>query len=155
MSIDFETDGSSRNNEPNEAAVTTLYQFTRSVTTKDRPVERDDLPNFQRLNEKIQLIVRTPDGQWEPHPSPDSVVEELLPWGLRDFFVMDADEVTDFVGGADETTTASQQDVEIKTTKAVQSLLGIEVFKNSCGESRPDRSGLRKKGHEGNWQKRS
>ena len=132
VSIEFETDGSSRNNEPNEAAVTTLYQFTRSVRTKDRPVERDDLPNFQRLNEKIQLIVRTPDGQWEPHPSPDSVVEELLPWGLRDFFVMDADEATDFVGGADETTTASQQDVEIKTTKAVQSLLGIEVFKNSC-----------------------
>ena len=61
-----------------------------------------------------------------------SIVEELLPWGLRDFFVMDTDEVTDFVGGSDENKTTSRRDIETKTTGAIRSLLGIEIFKLAC-----------------------
>ena len=60
----------------------------------------------------------------------DVVVEQLLPWGLRDFFVMDADVATDFVGGS-ENKVMHRQDVIDKTTAAVHSLLGIDVFREA------------------------
>ena len=65
-----------------------------------------------------------------PHSGVDVVVEQLLPWGLRDFFVMDADEATDFVGGS-ENKVMNSRDVIDKTTSAVHSLLGIDVFRNA------------------------
>ena len=71
-----------------------------------------------------------PDGEWAPVPHPRTVIEELLPWDLRDFFVMDADEAADFVGGS-ENKAIARRDVITKTTKAVQSLLGIDVFKDA------------------------
>ena len=69
-----------------------------------------------------------PTGEWAPVSHPRMVIEELLPWGLRDFFVMDADEAADFVGGSENKVIARREVIK-KTTKAVQSLLGIDVFK--------------------------
>ena len=127
--IEFETDGSTRHTEGNPTS--TVYQLVRSVTTIGKTAARDDEPDFRRINEHKQLMVKEGDGTWAPHPTGvDVVVEQLLPWGLRDFFVMDADEATDFVGGS-ENKTMHRQDVIDKTTAAVHSLLGIDIFRKA------------------------
>ena len=125
--IEFETDGSSRN-FAESGTETTLYQLVRSVRTIAKAASRDGEPDFRRIDERTRLMVRDPDGSWGPFgATPDVIVDELLPWGLRDFFVMDTDEVTDFVGGS-ENKDITRREVETKTTSAVHSLLGIEVF---------------------------
>ena len=127
--IEFETDGSTRHTEGNPT--TTVYQLVRSVTTIGKPAARADEPDFRRINEQTQLMVKENNGTWMPHTAGvDAVVEQLLPWGLRDFFVMDADEATDFVGGS-ENKVMQRKDVIDKTTTAVHSLLGIDVFKEA------------------------
>lgn len=130
VTIEFETDGSTRYAaEGNPTA--TIYQLVRSVTTIGKPTARDDEPDFRRIHEQTQLMVREGDGAWTPHNAGvDVVVEQLLPWDLRDFFVMDADEAADFVGGS-ENKVMRRQDVIDKTTSAVHSLLGIDVFKDA------------------------
>lgn len=130
VTVEFETDGSTRN-AVNGNPTTTVYQLVRSVTTIGKPAARSDEPDFRRINEQTQLMIREGDGTWAQHfAGVDAVVEQLLPWGLRDFFVMDADEATDFVGGS-ENKVIRRQDVIDKTTAAVHSLLGIDVFKEA------------------------
>ena len=64
---------------------------------------RGDEPDYRRINEQTNLMVKEGDGMWTPFTlGVDIVVEQLLPWELRDFFVMDADEAADFVGGSGE-----------------------------------------------------
>lgn len=129
--IEFETDGSSRN-FAESGTETTLYQLVRSVRTISKAATREDEPDFRRIDERTRLMVRDPGGSWsEFGAAPDVIVGELLPWGLRDFFVMDTDEVADFVGGS-ENKDISRREVEAKTTTAVHSLLGIEVFNKAC-----------------------
>ncbi len=128
--IEFETDGSSRNTADGNPT-STIYQLVRSVTTIGKPAVRSDEPDFRRVNEQTHLMIKEGDGIWTSHTAGvDVVVEELLPWGLQDFFVMDADEATDFVGGS-ENKIIGRQDVIDKTTAAVHSLLGIDVFKKA------------------------
>ena len=128
--IEFETDGSSRNFAESDTD-STLYQLVRSVRTIARLAAHGGEPDFRRIDERTRLMVRDPDGSWsEFGTAPEIIVGELLPWGLRDFFVMDTDEVADFVGGS-ENKVISRREVEIKTTAAVHSLLGIEVFKKA------------------------
>ena len=130
VTIEFETDGSTRDYIEG-SPITTVYQLVRSVTTIGKPTARDDEPDFRRINEQPQLMVKEGDGTWTPHNAGvDIVIEQLLPWGLRDFFVMDADEATDFVGGS-ENKLMKRQDVIKKTTEAVHSLLGIDVFRKA------------------------
>ena len=129
VSIEFETDGSTRHTEGTPTTIS--YQLVRSVTTIGKPAARDDDPDFRRINEQTQLMIKGGDGTWAPHTAGvDVVVEQLLPWGLRDFFVMDADEATDFVGGS-ENKVMQRQAVIDKTTAAVHSLLGIDVFRKA------------------------
>ena len=129
VSIEFETDGSTRHTEG--GSITNIYQLVRSVTTIGKPAARDDEPDFRRINEQTHLMIKEGDGTWTPHTSGvDFVVEQLLPWDLRDFFVMDADEATDFVGGS-ENKVMHRQEVIDKTTAAVHSLLGIDVFREA------------------------
>lgn len=129
VSIEFETDGSTRFDQQ-AGSTTKRYLLTRSVTTIARPAANDNEPDFRRINDQARLMVKE-DGVWAPHNAGvDLVIEELLPWDLRDFFVMDADEATDFVGGS-ENKTVSRADVTAKTTGAVRSLLGIDVFKKA------------------------
>ena len=130
VSIEFETDGSTRHTEG--GSTITVYQLVRSVTTIGKPAAQDDEPDFRRINEQTQLMVKERNGKWEPYNTlgMDVVVEQLLPWDLRDFFVMDADEATDFVGGS-ENKVIHHQDVIKKTTAAVHSLLGIDVFREA------------------------
>ena len=129
VEIQFETDGSTRVHAGAGGAAS-LYNLTRTVTTIRSPAKREDEPDYRRVREKEQLMKKVPDGEWVPIPHPKKVIEELLPWGLRDFFVMDADEAADFVGGS-ENKAIARRDVIAKTTKAVQSLLGIGVFKEA------------------------
>ena len=129
VEIQFETDGSTRVHAGTGGAAS-LYNLTRTVTTIPSPAEREDEPDYRRVREKEQLMKKVPDREWVPIPHPKQVIEELLPWGLREFFVMDADEAADFVGGS-ENKTIARRDVIAKTTKAVQSLLGIGVFKEA------------------------
>lgn len=126
VEIEFETDGSTRVHAAG-GGVATVYNLKRRVTTIRSPAKRDDLPDYRRVRETETLMKRGPDGDWTPVPHPRRVIEELLPWDLRDFFVMDADEAADFVGGS-ENKAIARRDVIAKTTKAVQSLLGIDVF---------------------------
>ena len=129
--IEFETDGSTRH-VTDSTTEPSLYQLVRSVKTISRPTDRDHEPDFRRINERTRLMIRNTDGTWHEHETaPDTIIEQLLPWGLRDFFVMDTDEVADFVGGT-ENRVVPRHDVETKTTGAVQSLLGIEIFKKAC-----------------------
>ena len=126
VEIEFETDGSTRVHA-GAGGPTTIYNLKRRVSTIRSPAERDDLPDYRRVRETETLMKKGPDGNWTPIPHPRRVVEELLPWDLRDFFVMDADRAADFVGGS-ENKAMARRDVIAKTTKAVQSLLGIDVF---------------------------
>ena len=145
VSIEFETDGSTRHMEG--GSITNVYQLVRSVTTIGKPAARDDEPDFRRINEQTHLMIKEGDGTWTPHTSGvDFVVEQLLPWGLRDFFVMDADEATDFVGGS-ENKVMHRQEVIAKTTAAVHSLLvscrrdsftkSFDFREDGIGRSRP------------------
>ena len=128
VEIEFETDGSTRHDMQGNAT-STVYHLVRSVTTIGKPASRDDEPDFRRINEQAQLMTKGDAGRWNPHTSGvDLVIERLLPWELRDFFVMDADEAADFVGGS-ENKVMSRRAVVDKTTAAVHSLLGIDVFK--------------------------
>ncbi len=130
VTIEFETDGSTRHSTGG-GPITTVYHLVRSVTTIGKPTARDDEPDFRRINEQTQLMVKEGDSTWTQHTmGVDAVVEQLLPWNLRDFFVMDADEATDFVGGS-ENKVMNRQAVIGKTTAAVHSLLGIDVFKKT------------------------
>ena len=130
VSIEFESDGSSRNFDATGSA-SSRYLLRRTVRTIGKPTTKDDEPDFHRVEEKAILMVQALDGQWSTHEqSPDAVVAELLPWELRDFFIMDADEAADFVGGS-ENKPVSRQEYLAKTTGALNSLLGLEVFKKA------------------------
>ncbi|WP_420447571.1 AAA family ATPase [Candidatus Palauibacter sp.] len=129
VEIEFETDGSTRVYS-GAGSQLTVYNLTRRVRTIRNAAARDDEPDYRRMQETVRLMRKGPDGEWAPFPNPKVVIEELLPWGLRDFFAMDADEAADFVGGS-ENKAIARRDVVAKTTKAVQSLLGIGVFKDA------------------------
>ena len=131
VAIEFETDGSTRHNRQGRPTIT-AYRLTRSVTTMPREGADGRGPDFHRIGENSQLMVKGVDGQWEPHAAGvKAVVEQLLPFGLQDFFVMDADEAADFVGGS-ENKVMAHDDVVRKTTTAVHSLLGIDVFRSAA-----------------------
>jgi len=100
VSIEFETDGSSR--EHPQSAMHSVFNLRRSVRTVATTPSQIDAPDFQRLEEQVVLQRRQADGSWTRHDGgADAVVAELLPWELRDFFVMDADEAADYVGGSE------------------------------------------------------
>ena len=130
VSIEFLADGSSRHhmNTENDTA---LYRLDRTVKTIGVNTNKDGEPDFRRIEHRSTLMVRGLDSTWELHEKgADTVVRELLPWSLRDFFIMDTDEATDFVGGS-ENKTISRQEVQHKTTEAITSLLGIDIFKSA------------------------
>ena len=135
VSILFETDGSSRDH-PEGSSTNTAYELRRSVTTVAKEPSRVGEPDFRRINEDAQLLVKVSDGSWLPHDSGvDGVISELLPWDLRDFFVMDADEAADYVGGS-ENKVIQRQDVIAKTSFAVRALLGMDVFEKAADRVR-------------------
>ena len=135
VAIEFQSDGSSRHRR-DAGETNRLYRLLRSVRTIGKPAVKDDDPDFLRVDERASLMERELDGTWSPREvGVDTVVKELLPWELREFFVMDADKAVDFVGGT-ESKTVSRQDVENKTTEAVRSLLGIDVFERATGRFR-------------------
>ena len=130
VSILFETDGTSRNHEKSTSG-NTLYELRRTVTTLGKtPANRED-PDFRRVNEETQLLIKQRDGSWIPHEhGVNRIIEELLPLDLQDFFVMDADEAADFVGGS-ENKVIQRLDVIAKTSFAVRALLGLEIFETA------------------------
>ena len=135
VSILFETDRSSRNH-PKGKSNSTVYELRRAVTTVGtKPGNREE-PDFRRINEEAQLLIKEPAGSWVPYEAGvDRVIEELLPWDLQDFFVMDADEAADFVGGS-ENKIIQRRDVIAKTSFAVSALLGLEIFERATGRVR-------------------
>ncbi len=131
VSIEFETDGSDRSNSTTNNSKNTVYQLERSITTIGKRASSGNEPDFRRINEQTQLMIRESDGMWKPHTAGvDAVVGQLLPWDLRDFFVMDADKVADYVGGGENKILHRKEVIE-KTTAAVKGLLGIDVFKKA------------------------
>ena len=135
VSILFETDRSSRNH-PEGKSNSTVYELRRAVTTVGtKPGNREE-PDFRRINEEAQLLIKEPTGSWVPYEAGvDRVIEELLPWDLQDFFVMDADEAADFVGGS-ENKIIQRREVIAKTSFAVSALLGLEIFERATGRVR-------------------
>lgn len=130
VAIFFETDGSSRNHHEGNAT-NTAYELTRSVRTIAQNPTYEGAPNFRRVDERTQLMVQELTGEWSLHQAGVSaVVAELLPSNLRDFFVMDADEAADFVGGS-ENKIIQRQEVINKTSFAVRALLGLDVFEDA------------------------
>lgn len=131
VAVEFETDGSHRDDTTGRTTPT-VYQLARSVITIYKSTEREDEPDFHRINEHTQLLKKKVDGIWTPYTAGvRSVVNQLLPWELCDFFFVDADEAADFVGGS-ENKQISRIDVIKKTTAAVHGLLGIDVFKDAA-----------------------
>lgn len=132
VSILFETDGSSREHLEGNKTKTT-YELRRSVKTIANKVDQSSGPDFRRINEEAQLLMQQSDGSWLPHEAGvDKVIDELLPWNLRDFFVMDADEAADYVGGGENKIIQRQEVIE-KTSSSVQALLGLDVFESATG----------------------
>lgn len=135
VAILFETDGSSRNHLEGKPT-NMVYELRRSVTTVAKESSRRGEPDFRRMNEEAQLLIEQPGGSWLPYEAGvDRVIEELLPLALQDFFVMDADEAADFVGGS-ENKLIERRDVIAKTSFAVGALLGLDVFKDATGRVR-------------------
>ena len=135
VAILFETDGSSRNHLEGKPT-NMVYELRRSVTTVAKEPSRRGEPDFRRMSEEAQLLIEQPGGSWLPYEAGvDRVIEELLPLTLQDFFVMDADEATDFVGGS-ENKLIERRDVIAKTSFAVGALLGLDVFKTATGRVR-------------------
>ena len=131
VAIEFETDGSTRHNRQGKPTIT-AYRLSRSVITVPKKDADGRGPDFHRISESSHLMVQELDGRWESHTaSVKAVVEQLLPFGLQDFFVMDADEAADFVGGSENKVMAHDEVVQ-KTTTAVHSLLGIDVFRKAA-----------------------
>lgn len=133
VSIEFETDGTDRSSSTNSTnnSKNVVYQLERSITTIGKRVTSGNEPDFRRINEQTQLMIRESDGIWKLHTAGvDAVVSQLLPWDLRDFFVMDADKVADYVGGGENKILHRKEVIE-KTTAAVKGLLGIDVFKRA------------------------
>lgn len=129
VSIEFETDGSDRFSN-DSGTKNKLYMLRRSVTTIGKKADSPKDPDFRRIEEVTQLMIQEDNGLWQPHTAGiDLVIDQLLPWSLRDFFVMDADEVTDFVGGVNDAKILHRKDIIAKTTAAVNGLLGIDIFK--------------------------
>ena len=127
VAIVFETDGSNRDNLKGGRNNRT-YELSRTVRTIAAEPSRADDPDFRRIDEEATLLVELPNGSWEPHDvGVKDVIAQLLPGNLRDFFVMDADEAADYVGGS-ENKVIQRKDVIEKTSFAVRSLLGLEVF---------------------------
>ncbi len=125
--IEFTSDGSTRHDIA-PGTTNTRYRLVRTVRT----IAHDNDPDYRRINENAQLMFQSLGGAWEPHSyGIDLVIGQLLPWELRDFFVMDADEASEFVGGS-EAMTISRSEVEKKTTYAISALLGINVFKKAA-----------------------
>lgn len=130
VAILFETDGSGRDH-PEGDQTNTAYELTRTVRTIAQNPTRTGVPDFSRIDEHAQLMVQTSSGSWDMHEAGvASVVSQLLPGDLRDFFVMDADEAADFVGGS-ENKVVQRQDVIAKTSFAVRALLGLDVFEDA------------------------
>ena len=135
VAILFETDGSSRNH-PEGKPRNTVYELRRSVTTVAKEPSKQGEPDFRRMSEEAQLLIEEPDGSWLPYePGVDRVIEELLPLALQDFFVMDADEAADFVGGS-ENKVLERRAVIAKTSFAVGALLGLDVFDKATARVR-------------------
>lgn len=143
VAIEFETDGSTRHHE--SGGDSRVYRLERSVRTVKSQGDTPHGDDFVRISERKILMEQDLTGRWHPHDSGvDIVVDELLPWQLRDFFLMDADDVTDFAGGT-ESKVVSPEEVERMTTDAVRSLLGIEVFEKASDRVRRIARELRKK----------
>ena len=130
VAISFNNDGSSRNHETQSETIQ-QYELRRTVKTYARTPETPDHTDFVRRDEDAELLEKKLNGSWTPHRhGVDLVIEELLPIRLKDFFVMDADEAADFVGGG-ENKPVDHKDVVEKTSFAVRSLLGLEVFEDT------------------------
>ena len=131
VAIEFETDGSTRHDRQGRPTIM-AYRLSRSVTTVPKQDTDSRGLDFYRISENSELMVQEADGHWEPHSAGvEAVVEQLLPFGLQDFFVMDADKAADFVGGSENKVMAHDEVVQ-KTTTAVHSLLGIDVFRSAA-----------------------
>ena len=130
VSIEFETDGSSREH-PKGGPTHKVFNLRRKVSTFAAKSDQPGTPDFYRDREQVVLLERKADGSWTRYNGDaDLVISELLPWDLRDFFVMDADEAADFVGGS-ENIVLNRREVIDKTTHAVNALLGLDVFKGT------------------------
>ena len=135
VSIEFETDGSDRHHSAAGSKMA-VYLLRRKVTTVMRAGAHDNEADFERKDEILALTMRTDSGAYEPvNVDVRAAVQQLFPWELRDFFVMDADQAADFVGGT-ENRLISVREVEKKTTSAVRSLLGIDVFEAAADRLR-------------------
>lgn len=119
VSIEFKVDTSS-----------STFRLQRSAVTSKNPI--GGVQNFVREKETATLLEKKRgQSKWtEVRTGLDSVIQHYMPWGLRNFFIMDTDEVADYVGGA-ENVQLSQKSVRELTTSAILSVLGLDVCKSA------------------------
>ncbi len=104
--------------------------LTRSSTTEPVRERSVTAPAFRRRSDEISLMRSDPvSGGWDAWDAlPEHAVRNLLPFGLRRFLVVDADEATDFVGGVEAKPIRRQEFVQM-TTNAINALLGLDAFR--------------------------
>ena len=132
VAIVFETDGSTRNH-PEGKPTNTVYALHRSVTTVAKNPSKQRRAGLSAHQRRERTFADPRAGRimgFVYDAGVDTVIEELLPSKLQDFFVMDADEAADFVGGS-ENKVIERRAVIAKTTFAVSALLGLEVFESA------------------------
>ena len=111
--------------------------LTRSSTTEPVRNRSVTAPALRRRSDEISLMRRDPvSGSWDEWDAlPEHAVRNLLPFGLRRFLVVDADEATDFVGGVEAKAIRRQEFVRM-TTEAINALLGLDAFRIAAEDLR-------------------
>ena len=131
VKIQFENDGTTRSSSSSKNELT-QFQLIRQVTTVRLESQYNEERNFRREQERSELLTRERDGTWTSwEHGVDSVIDQLLPKELQEFFVIDADKAVDFVGGSSENKSLDPRKVKKKTTEALHNLLGIRVFEET------------------------
>ena len=105
-----------------DSGQTTTYRLIRSVT--ETPTENDKV---DRASEARLRLLRISSAGEDEVPSPESLLNKLLPLHLREVFFTDGDAVQTFISG-------SSQQAQDKVQRAIRSLLGLDTMRTAASD---------------------
>jgi DNA sulfur modification protein DndD len=129
VAIEFTVDDETKDPGSRQPA---RYELTRSVTVEGRDGRE---PNWRRVNQKVRLMRHMPGSGWDEQRGAATMVAELLPWELREFFFTDADKAEDFLGGREGGEQLTHDQLVQRTTGAVRALLSLDVLRDAASRA--------------------
>lgn len=139
VSIEFTTDASGK---ADGKGAPVRYELTRSVMVVPRPGTD---PNWARRDERVRLMRHTPGAGWDEQPGAIRMIEELIPWELREFFFTDADKAEDFLGGREGGEQLTHSQLVERTTGAVRALLSLDILRDAAARAEKRADAYRKR----------